>query len=159
MGFFCGRFRKEFCGWNNSGNLNGGNYPKKIQTEHGESVISISHDRNDQFKPIALSKHESRGLSIEELVSSYMQKMSISDIAEEVCEIYEFEFSASDICIITNKVSQVAQEWQNRILYSVYLCVGLKMNGLKEGLGMWIGKSRRSSFRVCVMTDLKVCGA
>lgn len=29
---------------------------------------------------------------------------------------------------------------------TVYLCVGLKQNGLKEVLGMWIGKNESSSF-------------
>ena len=29
---------------------------------------------------------------------------------------------------------------------TVYLCVGLKQNGLKEVLGMWVGKSESSSF-------------
>ena len=39
---------------NNSGNSRNGSYPKKIQTEHGESVISIPRDRNGQFEPIAV---------------------------------------------------------------------------------------------------------
>ena len=51
---------------NNTGNSRNGSYPKKIQTEHGESVISIPRDRNGQFEPIAVPKHESRGLSIGE---------------------------------------------------------------------------------------------
>ena len=38
---------------NNSGNSRNGSYPKKIQTEHGEAVISISRDRNGQFEPKA----------------------------------------------------------------------------------------------------------
>ena len=50
---------------NNTGNSRNGSYPKKIQTEHGESVISIPCDRNGQFEPIAVPKHESHGLSIE----------------------------------------------------------------------------------------------
>lgn len=109
----------------------------EIQTEHRETVISISCDCNGQFEPIALPKHESRGLSIGQLVFSlYAPKMSISDITEKVCEIYEIELSTSDICIITNKVSQAAQECQNRILHPVCLCVGLKMNGLKEFFNM-----------------------
>ncbi len=36
----------------------------------GEAVISIPRDRNGQFEPIAVPKHESRGLSIEKLVIS-----------------------------------------------------------------------------------------
>jgi transposase-like protein len=42
--------------------------------------------------------------------------MSVSDIEEEMREIYEIELSTSAISIITNKVSQAAQEWQNRPL-------------------------------------------
>ena len=38
---------------------------------------------------------------------------------------------------------------------TVYLCVGLKQNGLKEVLGIWVGKSESSSFRMSVQTDLK----
>ncbi len=37
---------------------------------------------------------------------------------------------------------------------TVYLCVGLKQNGLKEVLGMWVGKSESSSFWMGVLTDL-----
>ena len=168
---------------NNTGNSRNGSYPKKIQTEHGESVISIPCDRNGQFEPIAVPKHESHGLSIEKLVISlYAKGMSVSDIEEEMREIYEIELSTSAISIITNKVNQAAQEWQNRPLdpvclivwmdgivfkvrdngkiinKTVYLCVGLKQNGLKEVLGMWVGKSESSSFWMGVLTDLKARG-
>ena len=47
--------------------------------------------------------------------------MSVSDIEEEMREIYEIELSTSAISIITNKVNQAAQEWQNRPLDPVYL--------------------------------------
>ncbi|MCQ5209144.1 transposase, partial [Bacteroides thetaiotaomicron] len=71
----------------------------------------------------------------------------------------------SAISIITNKVHQAAQVWQNGpfdpvylitwmdgivlkvrdngkiINKTVYLCVGLKQNVMKEVLGMWVGKS------------------
>ena len=128
-------------------------------------------------------KHESRGLSIEKLVISlYAKGMSVSDIEEEMREIYEIDLSTSAISIITNKVNQAAQEWQNRPLdpvylivwmdgivfkvrdngkiinKTVYLCVGLKQNGLKEVLGMWVGKSESSSFWMGVLTDLKARG-
>ncbi len=53
--------------------------------------------------------------SIEKLVISlYAKGMSVSDIEEEMREIYEIELSTSAISIITNKVNQAAQEWQNR---------------------------------------------
>ena len=117
-------YEKNSIAGNNSGNSRNGSYPKKIQTEHGEAVISIPRDRNGQFEPIAVPKHESRGLSIEKLVISlYAKGMSVSDIEEEMREIYEIELSTSAISIITNKVNQAAQEWQNRPLDPVYLIV------------------------------------
>ena len=61
-------YEKNSVTGNNTGNSRNGSYPKKIQTEHGEAVISIPRDRNGQFEPIAVPKHESRGLSIEKLV-------------------------------------------------------------------------------------------
>ena len=108
--------------------------------------------------------------------------MSVSDIEEEMKEIYGISLSTSAISIITNKVTQAATEWQNRPLESlylivwmdgivfkvrdqgkvinktVYLCVGLNKEGIKEVLGMWVGKSESSSFWTGVLTDLKARG-
>ena len=69
-------YEKNSVAGNNSGNSRNGNYPMKIQTEHGESVISIPRDRNGQFEPIAVPKHESCGLSIEKLIISLYVKDS-----------------------------------------------------------------------------------
>ena len=140
-------------------------------------------NRNGEFEPIVVPKHESLGLSIEKLVISlYAKGISVSDIEEEMREIYEIELSTFAISIITNKVNLSALEWQNRPLApiylivwmngvvfkvrnngkiinkTVYLCVGLKQNGLKEVLGMWGGKTESSAFRMGVLTDLKARG-
>ena len=166
-----------------SGNSRNGSYEKKIQTKHGESIIEVPRDRQGEFDPVVVPKHQSRGLSIERLVISlYAKGMSVSDIEEEMKEIYGITLSTSAISIITNKVSQAAVEWQNRPLESlylivwmdgivfkvreggkvinktVYLCVGLNKDGMKEVLGMWVGKSESSSFWMGVLTDLKARG-
>ena len=49
-------YEKNSVAGNNSGNSRNGKYPKKIQTEHGESVISIPRDRNGEFEPIVIPK-------------------------------------------------------------------------------------------------------
>ncbi|KAA6303971.1 hypothetical protein EZS27_044386, partial [termite gut metagenome] len=41
---------------------------------------------------------------------------------------------------------------------TVYLCAGLTKEGMKEVLGMWVGKSESASFRMGVLTDLKARG-
>ena len=77
----------------------------------------------DNIKEKVVPKHEGHGFSIEKLISLYAKGMSVSDIEEEMREIYEIELSTSAISIITNKVNQAAQEWQNRPLDPVYLIV------------------------------------
>lgn len=176
-------YEKHSSEGNNTGNSRNGSFPKKIQTEHGESVIQIPRDRNSEFEPVAVPKHQSRGLSIERLVISlYAKGMSVSDIEDELRDIYEINLSTSAISIITNKVTQAALEWQNRPLdrlymvvwmdgivfkvrdggkvinKTVYLCVGLTTSGYKEVLGMWLGKTESSSFWMSVLTDLKARG-
>jgi len=176
-------YEKHSVAGNNSGNSRNGSYSKRIQTEHGEQDISIPRDREGNFEPVIVPKHQSRGLNIEKLVISlYAKGMSVSDIEEEMKEIYEINLSTSAISIITHKVSQQALEWQNRPLESlylivwmdgivfkvrengkvinktVYLCVGLNKEGLKEVLGMWVGKSESAAFWQGVLTDLKARG-
>ena len=46
--------KKNSAAGNNTGNPRNGSYPKKIQTEHGEVVISIPRDRSGRL-PIAVS--------------------------------------------------------------------------------------------------------
>lgn len=176
-------YEKHSSEGNNTGNSRNGSFPKKIQTEHGEQVIQIPRDRNSKFDPIAVPKHESRGLSIERLVISlYAKGMSVSDIEDELREIYEINLSTSAISIITNRVTQSALEWQNRPLDSlymvvwmdgivfkvresgkvinktIYLCLGLTTSGHREVLGMWIGKTESASFWMSVLTDLRARG-
>lgn len=108
--------------------------------------------------------------------------MSVSDIEDELRDIYGINLSSSAISIITNKVTQAAADWQNRpqeslymvvwmdgivfkvresgkvINKTVYLCIGLNKMGYKEVLGMWVGKTESSSFWMSVLTDLKARG-
>lgn len=176
-------YEKNDVAGNNTGNSRNGNFHKTIQTEHGESTIQIPRDRNGDFEPIIVPKHKSRGLSIEKLVISlYAKGMSVSDIEDELRNIYEINLSGSSVSIITNKVTQAAQDWQNRPLErqylivwmdgimfkvrdggkvinkTVYICIGLNRAGKKEVLGLWVGKAESSAFWMSVLTDLKARG-
>lgn len=176
-------YEKNDVSGNNTGNSRNGSFPKVIQTEHGESTISIPRDRKGEFEPIIIPKHKSRGLSIEKLVISlYAKGMSVSDIEDELRNIYEINLSGSSISIITNKVNQAAQDWQNRPLErqylivwmdgimfkvrdggkvvnkTVYICVGLNKTGKKEVLGLWVGKAESAAFWMSVLTDIKARG-
>lgn len=67
-------YEKHDVSGNNTGNSRNGSFPKTIQTEHGESTIQIPRDRNGEYDPIIVPKHQSRGLSIEKLVISLYAK-------------------------------------------------------------------------------------
>ena len=91
----------------NSGNSRNGSYPKRIQTEYGESTIAVPRDRQSEFEPLVVPKHQSRGLSIERLVVSlYAKGMSVSDIEEEMHEIYGLNLSTSAISNITKSINR-----------------------------------------------------
>ncbi|MDR0686767.1 MAG: transposase, partial [Dysgonamonadaceae bacterium] len=74
-------YEKHSASGNNTGNSRNGSFSKTICTEHGQSVIQVPRDRQGEFEPVAVPKHQSRGLSIERLVVSlYAKGMSVSDI-------------------------------------------------------------------------------
>lgn len=164
-------------------NARNGYTSKKIKTSLGESEIQIPRDREASFNPMIIPKRENMVDGLENIiVSLYAKGMSTSDIEEQIREVYNFEVSPSTISRITDVVSSDIIAWQNRPLESVYyivwmdgivfkvrennkvinktiyLAVGLNKYGLREVLGMWLGKNESASFWMSVLTDLKARG-
>lgn len=50
------------------------------------------------------------------IISFYAKGMSVSDIEEQIREMYDFEVSTSTISRITNAVASEVVAWQNRPL-------------------------------------------
>lgn len=148
-----------------SGNSNSRNGygKKKIRTSYGESEISVPRDRDASFNPMIVPKRENMVDGIEEvIVSLYAKGMSVADIEEQIRDVYNFDVSASTISRITSRIAEDIVSWQNRPLEPVYLivwmdgivfkvrenskvinktiyiAVGLKRDGYKEVLGMWL---------------------
>lgn len=172
--------KHEQAGTNNARNGYGN---KKIRTRFGESQIRVPRDRDASFNPIIVPKRESMVEGIEEvIVSLYAKGMSVADIEEQIKDVYKFEVSSSTISRITSRVAEDIVAWQNRPLdpvylivwmdgivfkvrenskvinKTVYIAVGLKRDGLKEVLGMWLGKNESSAYWMSVLTDLKARG-
>jgi len=164
-------------------NYRNGTSTKKIKTEFGETQIRVPRDRDATFEPQIVPKRSSFAKGIESMVISlYAKGMSNSDIEEQIRELYDFKISTSTISKITDKISSDIVAWQNRPLEStyfivwmdgivfkvrdnsrvinktIYLAVGLKKDGKKEVLGMWLGKSESASFWMGVLSDLKARG-
>jgi len=167
----------------NNDNARNGYGKKKIKTQYGESEIKVPRDRDASFNPMIVPKRESMVEGLEEvIVSLYAKGMSVSDIEEQVREVYKFDVSGATISRITAKVAEDIVAWQNRPLEPVYLivwmdgivfkvrenskvinktvhiAVGLRRDGLKEVLGMWLGKNESAAYWMSVLTDMKARG-
>lgn len=168
----------------NSGNSRNGTYPKTVKTESlGDMVLNIPRDRNSEFSPQLIPKGQRMSDKLEEaIIGMYSRGMTTSDIREQVKQVYGVEVSEGTVSNITNRISEHVKEWQSRPLESVYyvvwmdgimlkikhsgkyqnkciyLVIGLKQNGLKEVLGMWVAESESASFWLSVLTDLKARG-
>lgn len=167
----------------NQSNARNGYGKKRIKSSFGESEIRVPRDRESSFNPIIVPKRESMVEGIEEvIVSLYAKGMSVSDIEEQIRDIYQFEVSSSTISRITSRIADDIVAWQNRPLEPVYLvvwmdgivfkvrenskvinktvyiAVGLKRDGLKEVLGMWIGQNESAAYWMHVLTDMKARG-
>jgi len=156
---------------------------KKIKTQHGELDISVPRDRTGAFEPQLVPKRSRLSEGIENLIISlYAKGMSNSDIEDQLNELYGFSVSTSTISVVTDKITGDILAWQNRPLEStylivwmdaivfkvrensrvinkaIYLAVGLREDGKKEVLGMWLGKNESAAFWMSVLTDLKTRG-
>jgi transposase-like protein len=164
-------------------NARNGFSSKRIKTSFGESEIQVPRDRDATFNPMLIPKRQSMVDGLENvIVSLYAKGMSVSDIEEQIREVYHFDISTSTISRITDAVSNDIIAWQNRPLdpvylivwmdgivfkvrenskvinKTIYLAVGLNRDGKKEVLGMWLGKNESAAFWLGVLTDLKARG-
>ncbi|MFH6602302.1 IS256 family transposase [Maribacter algicola] len=164
-------------------NRRNGHTKKKVRTSFGESQISVPRDRDASFNPMIVPKRGNMADGIENIiVSLYAKGMSVSDIEEQIREAYGFEVSTSTISRITEKVADDIAAWQNRPLEPVYLivwmdgivfkvresskvinktvyvAVGLRRDGKKEVLGLWLGKNESAAFWMSVLTDMRARG-
>lgn len=168
-----------------SGNKNNrnGHSKKKIRTSFGQSEIAVPRDRESTFNPMIVPKRKNIVEGIENvIISLYAKGMSNSDIEEQIREIYSFEISTTTISRITDRINSDIVVWQSRPLDSVYLivwmdgivfkvrensrvinktmylAVGLRRDGMKEVLGLWLGKNESAAFWMAVLTDLRARG-
>ncbi len=166
------------------GNRRNGKMQKQVQTPLGEVTVSIPRDRNSSFEPQFIKKRETilaEGVA-DRIIGLYALGNSTREISDWMEENLGNRVSAETISSITDRVLPEIKAWRFRTLdpvylivwmdgivfkvrdngkiinKTVYLCVGLKQNGLKEVLGMWVGKSESSSFWMGVLTDLKARG-
>ena len=164
----------------NTGNSRNGTTPKKIHTELGEIPIDVPRDRNGEFEPMLIPKHERRINGFDEkIISMYAHGMSIRDIQTHIRDLYHIELSPELISKITDEVLEEVQAWQNRLLdplypivffdaiwikvrengrvvnKAAYIVLAMDLNGFKDVLGVWIENQEGAKFWLKVLTELQ----
>lgn len=153
---------------------------KTVRSEYGEIELEIPRNRNGEFEPLIVKKHQKNVSGIEEQVMAlYAKGVSTRDIQDHLQNLYGIEASPALISNITNKIMPMVKEWQNRPLHSIYaflfmdaihfnvkqdgmitkkaayVTVGVDLDGKKDVLGIWIGENESAKFWLSVLNELK----
>lgn len=163
-----------------SGNSRNGSTPKTVKGQHGEVVIQTPRDRNGSFEPQLVKKGQTRLTQFDDqIVCLYAKGMTTREIVAAFKEMYDADVSPTLISNVTDAVIHRVTEWQNRplnelypIVYldglvvkvrennrvinkTVYLALGIDLDGQKELLGLWIAETEGAKFWLSVLTELQ----
>lgn len=163
----------------NANNRNGKSR-KTVKTEAGQFELETPRDRDGSFEPQLVQKGQTRFTSMDDkILSLYAKGMTTREIVATFKEMYGADVSPSLISRVTDAVIERVVEWQSRpldpvypIVYldcivlkirqdkqvinkSIYLALGVTMEGHKELLGMWISENEGAKFWLNVLTELQ----
>ena len=163
-----------------TGNSRNGHTRKTLKGQHGEVEIDTPRDRSGSFEPILVKKNQTRLTRMDDqILFLYAKGMSTRDIVDSFQEMYGADVSPTLVSNVTAAVIDKVTEWQARpldpvypILYldalvvkirkgrqvinqSVYLVLGVTLEGHKELLGMWLSDTEGAKFWLGVLTDLQ----
>jgi transposase-like protein len=164
-----------------SKNRKNGFSSKIMKSDHGEFELEVPRDRNGNFEPEIVKKHQtSMTDEIEEkMLSLYALGNSYKQISEHIEGFYGVGFSKAAISAVTDKIIPMLEEWKIRPLEAVYPFVfldaihykvkedgkyiskafytvlGVRVDGKKEILGLYLNESEGAKFWLQVLTDLQ----
>ena len=104
-----------------SGNSRNGKSSKTLKGDFGEMPIEVPRDRNGDFNPQIIPKHQTRFSGFDDkIISMYARGMTTRDIQDHLQEIYGVEVSPDLISTVTDAVINDVKEWQSRPLDEIY---------------------------------------
>ena len=150
-------------------------------TSDGTFELETPRDRNGTFEPQIVKKHQTTiSDEIEEkIISMYGLGMSYRDISSHIEDIYQVSISTATISAVTDKIITKVKEWQARplealypfvwldaihykikdggkyISKAVYTILGVRLDGKKEVLGLYLSENEGANFWLSVLTDLQ----
>jgi putative transposase len=162
-------------------NRRNGHSQKTVQGDMGELTLSTPRDRDGTFEPQLIAKHQRRVPGFDEkILALYAKGMTTRDIQDIVRELYDVDVSPSLISEITSDLDAEVTTWRTRPLaavwpimyfdgivvhvrgangrvsqHTVYVALGVNLEGQKELLGLWLGETEGAKFWLNCLTDLQ----
>jgi putative transposase len=161
-------------------NTRNGYSNKTVLSEEGPLELRTPRDREGTFEPQLIKKNQTRITSMDnQILTLYAKGMSTRDIVAAFKELYDADVSPALISKVTDAVKEQVTEWQNRLLdalypivyldcivvkvrreghvmnRSIFLALGVNLEGHKELLGMWLADNEGARFWLNVLTELK----
>lgn len=161
-------------------NSRNGYSSKTLISEDGTFDIEVPRDRDGSFEPQLVKKHQTRLTAMDDKIHClYAKGMTTREIVSAFKEMYDADVSPTLISKVTNAVIEQVVEWQSRpldpvypIVYldcivvkirqdkrvinkSIYLALGINLEGQKELLGMWLSENEGAKFWLSVLTELQ----
>jgi putative transposase len=162
-------------------NRRNGHSQKTVQGDHGEIRLTTPRDRDGTFEPKLIPKHQRRLSGFDEkILALYGKGMTTRDIQELVYGLYGVDVSPTLVSEITAGLDAEVTAWRTRQLDAVwpivyfdgivvhvrgangrvlpqtmYVALGVNMQGRKELLGLWLNETEGAKFWLSCLTDLK----
>jgi putative transposase len=163
-----------------AGNNRNGYGRKSVITDTGRIELEVPRDRQASFDPQLIAKYQRRFPGFDDkIVSMYARGMSTREIQGHLRELYGIEVSPDLISAVTDAVLEEVAAWQARPLEpayplvfldalrvkirdeglvrnkAVHIALGVRADGTKEILGLWIEQNEGAKFWLRVMSELK----
>jgi transposase-like protein len=165
-------------------NRRNGHSKKTVGSDVGEFPLKTPRDRNGTFEPQLIAKGQRRLDGFDEkILALYAKGMTTRDIQEVVKDLYGVEVSPSLVSEITADLDAEVTAWRTRRLeavwpivylggivvhvrgengrvsqHTMYVAIGVNVQGRKELLGLWLGETEGAKFWLSCLTDLKERG-
>jgi putative transposase len=153
---------------------------KTVVTDTGKIELEVPRDRQASFDPQLIAKYQRRFPGFDDkIISMYARGMSTREITGHLRDLYGIDVSPDLISAVTDAVLDEIATWQARPLEPVYplvffdalrvkirdeglvrnkavhIALGVRADGTKEILGLWLEQNEGAKFWLRVMNELK----
>jgi putative transposase len=162
------------------GNTRNGYGKKTVVTDTSRLELDVPRDRQSSFDPQLIAKYQRRFPGFDEkIISMYARGMSVREIVGHLRDLYGVDVSPDLISTVTDAVLDEVAAWQARPLEPVYplvffdairvkirdeglvsnkaihVALGVRADGTKEVLGLWLEQNEGAKFWLRVMNEMK----